>query len=161
MWITVDCFFKFLMWSCRACIAGTATVYASSGHLKCGNYLALFAEGNGNSLSFWRWSFHHFIWSSVNFPPSCHFFRSPSIASKTFLPFLQPAGLARAHVGTQRPGWWRQPPDMLWTWEAIPCNALALDSPLWRILTGGGGGVLWLTSWTFDKIPICLFSHIL
>lgn len=77
MSITVDCFFKFLMCSCRAYIAGTATIDASSGHLKCWNWLALFAECNGNSVSFWRWSFNHFIWPSVIFPPSCHFFRSP------------------------------------------------------------------------------------
>lgn len=125
MCITIDCFFKFLMCSCRAYIAGTATVDASSGHPKCWNWLALFAEGNGNSVSFWRWSFYHFIWSSVIFPQSCHFFRSPFMASKTFLPFLQPAGFALAHFGTQRQGWWRQWPDMLWTWEAIPWNASA------------------------------------
>lgn len=77
MSITVDCFFKFLMCSCRAYIAGTATIDASSGHLKCWNWLALFAECNGNSVSFWRWSFYHFIWPSVIFLPSCHFFRSP------------------------------------------------------------------------------------
>lgn len=117
MSITVDCFFKFLMCSCRAYIAGTATIDASSGHLKCWNWLALFAECNGNSVSFWRWSFYHFIWPSVIFPPSCHFFRSPFMASKTFLPFLLPAGFALVHFGTQRQGWWRQWPDMLRTFS--------------------------------------------
>lgn len=112
------------MCSCRAYIAGTATVDASSGHLKCWNWLAPLLKAMA-IVSFWRWPFYHFVWSSVIFPPSCHFFRSPFMASKTFLPFLQPAGFALAHFGTQRQGWWRQWPDMLWTWEVIPWNASA------------------------------------
>lgn len=139
MSITVDCFFKFLMCSYRAYIAGTATVDASSGHLECWNWLALFAEGNANSVSFWRWSFYHFIWSSVIFPPSCHFFRSPFMASKTFLPFLLPAGFALVHFGTQRQGWWRQWPDMLRTFSrghSLKC--ISIFPLLSRIWTGGG-----------------------
>lgn len=152
MSITVDCFFKFLMCSCRAYIAGTATIDASSGHLKCWNWLARFAECNGNSVSFWRWSFYHFIWPSVIFPPSCHFFRSPFMASKTFLPFLLPAGFALVHFGTQRQGWWRQWPDMLRTFSrghSLKC--ISIFPLLSRIWTGGG---CWVE--LFDEISICL-----
>lgn len=53
---------------------------------KCVNWLAFFAEDNDNPLFLWRWSFYHFTWSSVSFPPSCQFLRSPSKASKRFFP---------------------------------------------------------------------------
>lgn len=134
MWITVDCFFKFLMCSCRACIAGTETVGASSGHLtwlfllKAMAILSPFEDGPSTILS-GPLSFSHHLAISLGLLP---WLQKPS-----FL-FLQPAGLALAHFGRHRPGWWRQRPDMLWTWEAIPGNASALYPLLSRIWTDGG-----------------------
>lgn len=133
MWITVDPFFKFLICSCRVCISRTATVGASSGHLDIETGLPFLLDAMA-VISPFEYGPSTILSGPLSFP--LHLAISlgvfPWIKKHSFL-FLQPAELVLAHFGTQRPGWWRQRPDMLWTW-----NASALYPLLSRIWTGGG-----------------------